>query len=283
MEIQKESMMKLKFWGVRGSIPSPDASTIGVGGNTSCVSVQLGDYWVIFDAGTGLRKLGVAMMKDPTIIRKGSIFLSHYHWDHVQGFPFFIPLFFETNQFDVYGEAKYQQSPKEHLERQMVAPSFPVEMERLQGVKSYHEISPDQIIEIDDEIQVKTVRLLHPNGGAVGFRLEYKGKSVCYISDHEHPSEELTQHIIEFVKEASVLIHDCQYTPDEKLGQKAGWGHSSWKDGVLTAKEANVDKLYLFHHEPVRTDEELQVILKSSQAIFANTELATENTEIDLL
>lgn len=273
--------MKLRFWGVRGSIPVPGPDTLKVGGNTTCVSVRKKDYIFIFDAGTGIRNLGKYLDEEHRAHYKGSLFLTHYHWDHIQGLPFFEPAFRRENRFNIYGEPKKRLSIHQILCEQMESPYFPIDMECLEAILTFVEVRPGSEIDILPDISIRTVRLSHPNG-AIGYRLDSPQGSLSFITDHEHPSEGLNHAVVDFVRKSKVLIHDSQYTPEEKKGPKAGRGHSSWEEAALTAREAKVEKLYLIHHDPDRADEDFPSILQNARKIFSNTEIATEATVCDL-
>jgi ribonuclease BN (tRNA processing enzyme) len=162
----------------------------------------------------------------------------------------------------------------------MEPPYFPVDMECLEGLVTFIQVYPGVEFEMVSDVRIRVVRLSHPNG-AIGYRLDDPSGSVCFITDHEHPSESLDKSVVEFVRDATVLIHDSQYTPDEKKGSKAGWGHSSWKEAALTAREASVEKLYLIHHDPSRTDEDFSFILTKARRVFSGAEIATESTFLD--
>jgi phosphoribosyl 1,2-cyclic phosphodiesterase len=269
--------MELRFWGVRGSIPVPGHHTASVGGNTTCVSVQQDDYIFVFDAGTGIRRLGRYLDDEERSRWKGSVFLTHYHCDHIQGLPFFGPAFQRENRFYLYGEAKKGSSIQRILSEQMKAPYSPLSLDDLEGLVTFVEIRPGSDIEIFPGSSIRTIRLDHP-GGALGYRLDSPHGSVCFITDHDHPIEGLTESVVDFFRETTVLIHDAQYTPKEKRGHKADRGHSSWEDAALTAREAEVERLYLIHHDPDRNDEKFDTILRDARNVFANTEIATESS-----
>jgi phosphoribosyl 1,2-cyclic phosphodiesterase len=267
--------MELRFWGVRGSIPTPGPSTAKSGGNTTCVSLRLRDYIFVFDAGTGIRELGKYLEDKDRASWRGSLLLTHYHWDHIQGLPFFSPAFRSENRFHIYGEPKKGTSIQEILSEQMQPPYFPVSLDSLEGLVTFVEIRPDLKLEILPKIFLHTIRLNHP-GDALGYRLDSPEGSVCIITDHEHSNEGLSESVVEFVHKATILIHDAQYTPDEKRGAKSGWGHSSWEEAALTARKAMIDKLYLLHHDPDRSDAALEVILNDARKVFPNTKIAAE-------
>jgi len=269
--------MELRFWGVRGSIPAPGAHTLAVGGNTTCVSLRSDDYLFVFDAGTGIRRLGEYLEDDARSKWRGSIFFTHYHWDHIQGLPFFTPARRVENRFSLYGESKDGIDLEEILRQQMVDPYFPISMAQAKALVTFEALEPGQVIEPFPGFTLRTVRLNHPNG-ALGYRLQTADGSLCVITDHEHPAGGLDQAVVEFARGASVLIHEGQYTPQEKRGPKSGWGHSSWKDAALTAKEAQVEMLFISHHDPDRTDYEVFQFLTEARKIFPDSEIATEST-----
>jgi phosphoribosyl 1,2-cyclic phosphodiesterase len=273
--------MELRFWGVRGSIPTPGTTTAKVGGNTTCISLRLKDYIFVFDAGTGIRQLGKYLANRGRACLKGSIFLTHYHWDHIQGLPFFVPAFRGKNRFHIYGEHKNGASIYEILAEQMQDPYFPVPLDALQGLVTFVELGPDQTLEVLPEVNIRTIRLKHPNG-AVGYRVDSPDGSISIIMDHEHPKEGLSDSVVEFASYTNILIHDAQYTPEVKMKEKEGWGHSSWKEAALTALEANAGRLFLTHHDPDHTDEELKNILNDAGKIFTNTEIASESTVVEV-
>jgi len=274
--------MKLTFWGVRGSIPTPEPYAIGIGGNTSCVSVQVDDHVVIFDAGTGLRNLGLYLEDKNRSQWKGSILLSHYHWDHIQGLPFFEPAYREQNRFHIYGKTKHGNHIEDILAEQMESPFFPVDMDSLEGLVTFKPVEEGKSLSLTPNVKIFTIRLNHPNG-AIGYRLEHPAGSLCYICDHEHPPEGLDPAVVDFVRNTTVLIHDSQYMPLEKKGSKSGWGHSSWEEAVLTAKKAEVKRLFLYHHDPTRTDSEILALLSDAKKIFSHVEIARESQQYEIL
>ncbi len=247
---------QVRFFGVRGSIPAPGPKTQRYGGNTPCVEMRCGDELLIFDLGTGVRVLGQELLAaGPT---RASIFLSHYHYDHLQGLPFFTPIFIPKFAFTVYGAPRGNHSVKEVLSGQMVQPYFPVTAEdTFKAQLTYKNLEAGQQLEIGPA-RVRTLDLNHP-GGNLGYRVECDGRSVVYATDVEHGCEK-DKDLVEFARGADMLIIDAMYTEAEYRGLKGaakiGWGHSTWESAVETANAANVKQLVLFHHEQ-RDDAEM--------------------------
>jgi phosphoribosyl 1,2-cyclic phosphodiesterase len=274
----------LTFWGVRGSIPSPGVHTVVFGGNTSCVSVEYQDHVLIFDAGTGLRKLGHHLMARGDIKTvKGSVFLTHTHWDHIQGLPFFVPAIAPGNHFTIYGEGKRKYNLLQLIEGQFQHPFFPVEMEDLyQANLHFHELGCHDTVTILPHITINTFRLRHPNA-AIGYLLDVEGVRIAYVTDHEHDGECLSPTVVQETSGVDILIHDAQYTREDLRRDKKGWGHSAWEDVVQLAIEARVKQLFLFHHDPEMTDEQLNERQCMAQRMFPQTFVAREGLKIPLL
>lgn len=268
--------MKVKFWGVRGSVPTPWKEAMQVGGNTSCVQLIPRDQQlIILDAGTGLRMLGDELQGQKV---EGHLLLSHTHWDHIQGFPFFTPAYVPGNQFTIYGANWSQKELKNILSDQMRAPYFPVELQNMGAQLKFVELQ-EQSFQIDD-IQISTRSFNHP-GGVFGFRFEQDGKVLVFATDMEYTEHNLDQKLIDFAQGADVLIYDAQYTPAE-LAVKTGWGHSTHIAAAHLAKLAKINTLMLYHHDPSHSDQQLQQMESEARQIFARSFLATEGLIIDL-
>jgi phosphoribosyl 1,2-cyclic phosphodiesterase len=298
--------MKLTFWGVRGSIPTPGKHTVRYGGNTPCLELRLDDdRLLIFDAGTGIRSFGDYLINSGESV-KAHLFISHPHWDHIQGFPFFKPAFIPGNELSIIGTERSEKSLSEIISEQMNRIYFPVQLHDLKAKIKFIPITDEGEMKVHDAL-VKMIYVNHP-GFALGYRVEYKGRTLIYISDNEpfdnataammnnfEPSvrerfikagtNDPNQRIIDFCQGADVLIHDSTYTPEEYI-DRVGWGHSDYLFSLRLAAEANVRRLYLFHHDQNHSDEKVDDILKKckkelrSRGYKFECEAAVENTTI---
>jgi phosphoribosyl 1,2-cyclic phosphodiesterase len=291
----------MRFWGVRGSVPCPGPNTVKYGGNTACLELRFGDEerLVVIDAGTGIRELAAHVMK--TDMPKGPIktqlFLTHTHWDHIMGFPFFIPIFIPTTELDVYGPVTYEDDTLDKILFGMLTYRYwPVRLEELASKIRYYNLK-EGTRDLGGDLWVTTKYLNHPIN-VLGYRFEYRGKVLCTAYDTEpfrnlfdvptdSPSydaeavkegelaaQEENEKVTQFFQGADILIHDSQYTHQEYLAGKIGWGHSSFEQAVNVAHRAKVKKLLLFHHDPDRRDADLDLLeRKIRRAAAGRTEL----------
>jgi phosphoribosyl 1,2-cyclic phosphodiesterase/DNA-binding response OmpR family regulator len=260
--------MRVQFWGTRGSIAKPGPSTARYGGNTSCIEVRSArGTLVIIDCGTGAHALGQNLISTGAKGLRGHILISHTHWDHIQGIPFFAPLFVPGNQWDVYGPKGLDQSLRDTLAGQMQYTYFPVTPDQFGATIHYHDLV-EGTFDID-EIKITTHYLNHP-ALTLGYRLEADGATIVYCCDHEPHSRSLAggqgditgqdlRHA-EFINGADLLIHDAQYTAAE-YPSKIGWGHSSAEYAVKLGQRAHVKRLVLTHHDPLRDDDAVDRVL----------------------
>lgn len=275
-DTEAENRLTIEFWGVRGSIPTAEEDKLNVGGNTPCVAVWYGrEPPVIIDGGTGLRLLGSHLASRDSVPLKASLFFSHFHWDHIQGLPFFEPLYSEHTELNLYSGVGAE-TFKEILEGQMSRPYFPVPMSAARARCEYGHVSREGCRV--GSLKLHPVHLHHP-GDATGYRIDSPAGSLIYISDHEHGVARIDDAIVEQAAGADLAIYDSHFTPDE-YPHFRHWGHSTWLEATRLANRAKVNQLVLFHHKPSRTDEELSVILEEAQREFAGTLLARENRPI---
>ncbi|MBD3181178.1 MBL fold metallo-hydrolase [Candidatus Poribacteria bacterium] len=278
----------VKFWGTRGSMPTPGHETLRYGGNTSCVEVRCNSEIIIFDAGTGIAKLGQKLQKEEPI--QASLFFSHVHWDHIQGMPFFLPAYHPGNKLKLYGNKNWSTKLEYALRWQMQSPTFPVtfdEMNKTGAKMEYIDIQRGEVFRIgaDKSIIVRSGELNHPDK-AFGFRVEYNGKTLVYATDVENLPH-VKKDFLELAAGADFLIHDAQYTHIEYFGlngssPRRNWGHSTPEAAAEAAKLAGVKNLILFHHEPTHNDDKIDEMLKTAMEIFPDTVAAYEGMEINL-
>ncbi|RLB10388.1 MAG: MBL fold metallo-hydrolase [Deltaproteobacteria bacterium] len=271
--------MKVRFWGVRGSIPCPGPKTVKYGGNTSCIELILDDdSSIIIDAGSGIRELGNYLVKKGKIQKNSiKIFLTHTHWDHIMGFPFFAPMYISDSRIYIFGpRTSKKDSLQEIVGGQWTYNYFPVLHEDLAAKVEYIELKEGEY-SIRKDLIVKTKFLLHPIT-CLGYRFEYKGLCFCTVYDTEpFPKKE---EIVEFVEGADLLVHDAQYTEEEYRRSKAGWGHSYMEYAIEIAEMGRVKRLAFFHHDPERTDADLDYLSKKYKSSFVTCFFAKEKEEI---
>lgn len=262
--------MDLTFWGVRGSIPAPGPGTVRYGGNTSCISLRTaGGDLVILDCGTGARNLGNTLLAGPFGKGEGraTILLSHAHWDHIQGFPFFVPLYIPGNQFAIYGGGKSSAKLEGILEGQMAPQYFPVQTLKNMGAQIEIRAVPEgKQIEI---VGCRVSGVINPHGRsrALAFRIEEKGKTLVYASDAAYPNGQPSQKSLDLYAGADVLIHDSTYTPEDKT-RYPGRGFSSVADAVQCAVKAKVKKLVLFHYDQDYTDADVDALFARARRLL---------------
>lgn len=244
--------LAVKFWGVRGSIACPSPQHVVYGGNTSCLEIFAGDKRIILDAGTGIRQLGFEFLRDG--VKEGVILLTHTHWDHINGFPFFGPAFAANNHFSIHaGHLADHGGVENVLANQMANPTFPVPLEALQADLDFVDFNAGEKWELYPGVDLITKPLNHPNG-ATGYRVEHGGKSICYVTDTEHVVGKPDETVLALIEGADIVIYDCTYN-DEEFPAKIGWGHSTWEEGVRLCKMAGVKQLAIFHHDPEHNDD----------------------------
>ena len=278
-----ENQFLVRFWGVRGSIACPGSQTVRYGGNTSCIEMRVGGQLLIFDGGTGLRELGLKLLSEMPF--DVAMFFTHSHWDHIQGFPFFVPAFVPGNKIDIYGAIAPNGSIiEQRLNDQMLHPNFPVPLQIMGADMKFCDIDVGEAVELG-EVKIENTLLNHP-GEAVGYRVSWKGRAAAYISDTEHFPDRLDENVLWLARDADVMIYDATYTDSEyhnEKSSKVGWGHSTWQEAVKVAKAANVKQLVIFHHDPLHNDDFMDEIAQDTAEQFPNSVVAKEGMVIDLM
>ncbi len=268
--------LSVRFWGVRGSIPSPGAETVRYGGNTSCVEIRLGDEVLILDAGSGIRRLGLDLacaIEEESL--RTTLLISHTHWDHIQGLPFFRPAYLRSSQIRILGASGTRDKLRTALVSQMDPIQFPISMDRLAGISAI-----DELAECTTNIgrfSVHTIPLNHP-GSCSGFRIEARGASVAYLPDHEPYSGAINSsdpvvaaharaaeaELLRFLAGCDLLILDSQYDRTE-YPSHIGWGHGCLDESVELGLRAGVESLVLFHHDPDHDDDQIDAMLEQAR------------------
>ena len=250
-----ESDVRFKFWGVRGSLPSPGPETVKYGGDTPCLEITTRSTRVILDCGSGMRRLGNAMMENPDD-RETFILLGHPHFDHVCGLPFFTPVFIPGQRFQIGAAEPHDM--RILMPRLFCRPFFPVEEAMLGSDIEYFQADPSGRMRLNDEVTLVTRQLNHP-GGCTGYRVEAHGVAIAYCSDTEHVEGETDQNVLDLMDGADLAIYDTAYTGRE-YPNHVGWGHSTPEEGARLAEIAGAKRLALFHHNPTRTDRQVAEI-----------------------
>ena len=273
--------MRVKFWGVRGSTPTPQAENMRYGGNTSCVEVRVGEQLYIFDCGTGFRVLGQQLQDEfgeKKLPLSAHVFVSHFHWDHIQGIPFFRPLYDRADSQFLFHCSSRTRSLKQVMDEQMASPYFPVNLSQMQAQQKFYDIDSGRL-KLEDGVQIQTSWLNHPQG-CMGFRMETKDGVLVYATDNEPGDAAFDKSVRKLAEGADVLIYDAQYLPEEYAAEKRGWGHSHWREAVNVVMESGAKELVLFHHDPDHTDVVIDKVVHDARNYYPKVRAAAEGMEI---
>lgn len=278
-----QSKLRLKFWGTRGSIPCPGPDTVRYGGNTSCFEINFGDQRIIIDAGTGIRLLGKKILLEENNLLNANLFFTHTHMDHIQGLPFFAPLYNPKSSVSLF--AGHLDGDNYDLQgiigtMLMKDPVFPVPSSLIEKACTFNDYSVGHVFDLGSEMTIRTGKLNHPNG-ACGYRIECAGKVIAICTDTEHFEDRLDEDVLELAKNADLMVYDSAYT-DEEYPNFKGWGHSTWQEAIKVAEAANVRQTFLFHHDPSHNDQKMDEIAKAASSIRKGVRPAIEGEEIQL-
>lgn len=268
------------FWGVRGSIAAPGPTTQRYGGNTPCIEITCGDRTLVIDAGTGLRPLG-SKLAGLGHNQELDVFFTHTHMDHFVGLPFFAPAYDPTNIVRFWaGHLRPERTLKEACDHLMSAPLFPVPPDVFQADVSFIDFDAGSSLTPAPEIHVDTAPLNHP-GRSTGYRVEFGGRSIAVVTDTAHIPGEPNEGALKLMKDTDIAIYDAMFT-EEEFAERPDWGHSTWEEGIKLAEMAGTKQLVIFHHDPGRTDDEMDKIAADAAAARPGTIVAVEGETLTL-
>ncbi len=272
--------IRIKFWGVRGSIACSSAEYVRYGGNTSCIEVAANGRRLILDAGTGIRPLGQRFLRDGE--KEIHLLLTHTHWDHINGFPFFAPAYNPANTVRIMAGHLHTVDSKirDVLSAQMHSPMFPVPLEAMRAKTTFEDFRAGDDVALFPEVTIKTRPLNHPNG-ATGYRIEHGGRAMAYITDTEHVPGRDDANVLALMAGADLVIYDSTYTEAE-FPNRIGWGHSTWNEGVRLCRLAGARKLAIFHHDPDHDDAFMDRIAEEAARTWSGAIVSREGLEIEL-
>ena len=265
------------FWGVRGSIACSSNDVRKYGGNTASLEIRCGKRLLLFDAGTGIRYLGNALNNAERL--DGDLFFSHSHFDHICGLPFFAPFFNPGNRFRIWaGHLLPELTVETMLKKMMAAPLHPVPPEIFEAQMDFRNFRAGDTLRPRAGITVRTAALNHPDR-ATGYRVEFAGKSICYVTDTEHVVGQLDSNILDLIQDADIVIYDCTYT-DAEFPNRIGWGHSTWQQGARLCRAAGVKTYVVFHHDPDHDDAFMDHIAREAKQDLPGTLVAREGMQL---
>ncbi|OAP39811.1 MBL fold metallo-hydrolase [Sinorhizobium glycinis] len=275
----QDDTFRVKFWGVRGSLPVSGEQFLRYGGNTPCIEVRCGAEVLIFDAGSGLREAGLSLMSEG--VSEFDVFFTHTHYDHIIGLPYFKPIYRCSSAVRFWsGHLHGKMSTAEMINEFMRPPWFPVGPGICQASLDTVDFRPGETLSPRKDVSIRTMSLVHP-GGCVGYRVDWRGRAVVLIYDTEHEPGILDPELLEFIAGADLLVYDCTYLESEMAAYR-GYGHSTGMHGSRLAMAASIPRLAMFHHDPSRTDAALAAMEQEVQAFFGGAFAARDHQVIDL-
>lgn len=277
--IEKRDSLSVSFWGTRGSFPCSGVYFTQYGGHTSCVTCEAEDQLIIFDAGSGLMSLSSYLSTQP--YKVAHLFLTHFHLDHLLGFPFFPQNRNSDFELNLYcGTLKEYGGLEYNLRNFIKPPLFPFTLDDFTASLKFHDIKSRTFLKITDRLQLHTMKLNHPNG-SMGYKLNFKDKILCYITDTEYKLKTISQEFLNFINNAALVIFDTSYT-DEEYPDFEGWGHSTWQEAIKICQSANVRQLAFFHHSPDHTDAKLGIIHQKALKRWSRVITAYDGLKIEI-
>jgi phosphoribosyl 1,2-cyclic phosphodiesterase len=278
--VMADADLTVRFWGVRGSIACSGPATARYGGNTSSLEVRCGGRMVLFDAGSGIRYLGNQLVGGGPV--DTDLFFTHTHFDHVCGLPFFKPFFQPRNTIRMWaGHLAGRMTLQRVLNEFMMSPLFPVPPEIFRAEVSYRDFDAGETLAPAPGIVLRTASLNHPDR-ATGYRLEYAGRALAYITDTEHVPGAPDRNVLGLIRGADLVIYDCMYTDEEYARSYVGWGHSTWQEAVRLCRAAAARRLAVFHHDPDHSDDMLDAIGRELEQAFPGSVMAREGLTLEL-
>ena len=275
-----EEVFRVRFWGVRGSLPVSGPQFIRYGGNTACVEVQCGGHRLFFDAGSGIRPAGEALLG--AALNHLDIMLNHSPNDHIVGLPFFFPFYDPKTRVRLWsGHLAGRMTTWEMLSEFMRPPWFPVRLEICKANLDCKDFVSGDILRPREGIAIRTASLNHP-GGCIGYRVEWGGRAIAVITDTEHEPGKLDPAILGLIEGAELVVYDCTYV-EEEMQRYRGYGHSTWQQGVKLCRAAGAKRLALFHHDPARTDAQIEAIEKEATQAFSGAFAARDGQALDIV
>lgn len=270
---------EIKIWGCRGSIPVATPENIRFGGSTACVELSINGQTVIIDAGSGIRELGTQILARGT--NQAQLLLSHGHYDHLMGLPFFSPVYDRGMKLDIWsGHTGGKPCTRDIIAGFMKEPYLPVTIDIMCANMSFNDIKAGAVLDLGHGITATSAPTNHP-GGCLAWRVDCDGQSFVYLSDHEHGKADVDKALVKFAEGADLMVYDAMYT-DAEYENRKGFGHSTWREACKVAKSAGVKELLLFHHAPERTDQALETIEAKAHQLFPGASAARDGHIIRL-
>lgn len=271
--------MELTLWGVRGSTPCANTSYALYGGHTSCISVEVDNEWLVFDAGSGIHDAGQYALNQN--IAQTHLFMTHVHLDHVLGLPFYLPIWKPSHRIQIYaGYLSSVGGAKAFFENTFSPPLFPVPFASLADRMKYRDLQESETLGIGSDVEIRTHGLNHPSH-ATGYRITHRGKSICYITDNEHTIGQIDKQLVDFIRDSDVFIYDSTYV-DENMESMKLRGHSTWQEGMRLGQLGNVKQFLIFHHDPQHDDQAMSVIEEKARLAWDRCVVARQGMRIAL-